>query len=131
MTTTYLVTRFQDDPDDGHCMLVDGDQLDGMLAEFRTDPGIPEGAGMLVRKADYMAPVKMISDHINAPGIDKDERRRRKEELFVFNYGNAALRESLFARHTGTVTGRMERPPESQASHLTLVKDGSRAAPAG
>jgi hypothetical protein len=118
----YTVTRFQDDPDTGHSMVVDGDQLDGMLAEFRTDPGIPEGAGMLIRRTDYMAPVERAVRYINRAET-REQRLERKSEVFHILYGNDALRASYgdgslrdveITRHQGTVTGRMV------VSHPTL-----------
>lgn len=116
----YTVTRFQDDPDTGHSMVVDGDQLDGMLAEFRTDPGIPDGAGMLIRRTDFMAPVERAVRYINGAET-REQRRARKSQVFHIIYGNDAARAAFgqddrateIMRRGDSLTGRMtvRHPP--------------------
>jgi hypothetical protein len=51
--STYLVTTFEGDPDDGEARVMDGDGLDTLLADYRSR-AVRDGEGIMIRKADYL-----------------------------------------------------------------------------
>lgn len=118
--TTYIVTAFTDDPDNGVTTAIDGDQLDTVLAEFRVSPRVPDGSGLLIRKADYAAPFTDPSYRVNG-AADRDERRARTAEVFAAVYGVHAGRASLLTRSGDTVKGRVV----AQRPKLHIVRNSS------
>lgn len=113
--TTYLLTTFDGDPDEGITRTLDTESAQDVLAEFFAHPDVSDGMGVIIRKADYMVPrVSPYSSYdaavmfINS-ATSQEDRRKRKAQVFHIIYGNNALRGT----YSGTITGRFttHHPP--------------------
>lgn len=98
--TTYIVTTFDGDPDDGTSVVRDSFHTDDEIARFFENPHLKDGMGIMIRRADYLADdpsrqgYEAAVAYIDA-ATTKEERRRRKTEVFHIIYGNDSARRQV------------------------------------
>ena len=91
--TTWLVTRGTDDLDAGRADVLNDDEIQDLMAEFfATADAVPNGDGILIRKADYLG-LAAFDREAAIAYIDGtttlEDRRACKAQVSHVIYGNS------------------------------------------